>query len=79
MRDGRLVHIDFGFMLTSAPGRGLKFENAPFKLTAEFIKVLGGNQTTLFKRFVDNMAKGFLALNHESAKIILLVKMVANS
>jgi len=30
---GHIVHIDFGFFLSNAPGRGLKFEKAPFKLT----------------------------------------------
>ncbi len=32
---GRLVHIDFGFMLTNAPGRlpgGVGFESAPMKV-----------------------------------------------
>ena len=30
---GHIVHIDFGFLLSSFPGKGLKFEKAPFKLT----------------------------------------------
>jgi len=41
-KDGRLVHIDFGYILTTAPGRAIKIETAPFKLTAEFVRVLGG-------------------------------------
>ena len=41
-KDGRLVHIDFGYMLTTAPGRGIKIETVPFKLTAEFVRILGG-------------------------------------
>ena len=31
--DGHIVHIDYGFLLSNAPGKGLKFEQAPFKLT----------------------------------------------
>ena len=31
--EGHLMHIDFGFLLSNAPGKGLKFETAPFKLT----------------------------------------------
>lgn len=31
-RDGHIVHIDFGFLLSCTPG-GLNFEAAPFKLT----------------------------------------------
>jgi phosphatidylinositol kinase/protein kinase (PI-3 family) len=41
-KDGHLIHIDFGFMLTDAPGKGLKFETAPFKLSADFVSILGG-------------------------------------
>ena len=72
------MHIDFGFFLTDAPGKGLKFETAPFKLTSDFVRVLGGNpRADAFKRFQKNMVQGFEALNKHSAKIILLVQMVA--
>jgi phosphatidylinositol 4-kinase len=39
---GHIIHIDYGFFLTNAPGKGLKFEKAPFKMTLEFMNVLGG-------------------------------------
>jgi len=41
-KEGHMVHIDFGFFLTDAPGKGLKFESAPFKLTEGYMRVLGG-------------------------------------
>lgn len=39
--EGHIVHIDFGFMLSNSPG-SVAFEAAPFKLTHEYIEVLGG-------------------------------------
>ena len=39
---GRIVHIDFGFMLSNSPG-GVNFETAPFKLTRELLEVLDSN------------------------------------
>ena len=32
-KDGHIIHIDFGFLLSNAPGKGIKFEKAPFKFT----------------------------------------------
>lgn len=52
--DGRLLHIDFGFMLSNYPG-GLGFETAPFKLTRELLEILdsdsGGRGSPMFDYF----------------------------
>lgn len=39
--EGHIIHIDFGFMLSNSPG-SVGFEAAPFKLTYEYVDVLGG-------------------------------------
>ena len=49
--DGHMIHIDFGFLFTNSPGNGIKFEKAPFKLTNEFVRVLGGPDSEGFMRF----------------------------
>ena len=49
--EGHLIHIDFGFLLSNAPGKGLKFESAPFKLTADFVEAMGGVNSTYFTKF----------------------------
>ena len=46
---GHIMHIDFGFLLSNAPGKGFKFEQAPFKLTGEQVEVLGGVQSKKFR------------------------------
>jgi phosphatidylinositol 4-kinase len=78
-KDGHVVHIDFGFMLTDAPGQGLEFEAAPFKMTSSFEQILSANKAFGFRRFRENMIQGMLQLNKHAAKIILLVQMCANS
>lgn len=41
-KDGRIVHIDFGFLFTTAPGKGVELErNVPFKLLSEYVALLG--------------------------------------
>ena len=39
--EGHIIHIDFGFMLSNSPG-SVGFEAAPFKLTHEYVEILGG-------------------------------------
>ena len=73
---GHLIHIDFGFMLSNSPGKGLKFENAPFKLTNDFVEVLGGTNTKYFNDFRKCLWKGFLACINHYEKIITLVEMM---
>ena len=56
MIDGSLIHIDFGFILSS---RLLNFELAPFKIKSDILKLLGGKNGKGFKRFREKMVKGF--------------------
>ena len=60
--EGHIIHIDFGFMLWNAPGKGLKFEKAPFKFTTEYLEVLGGVHSKVFKQYKKYMAQGFSAI-----------------
>lgn len=70
------MHIDFGFFLSHAPGKGLQFENAPFKLTYEMVEVLGGNRSAVFGEYREWMKQGFLALQQHADKIIVIVEMM---
>ncbi len=37
-RDGCLCHIDYGFFMSNAPGKGVELEKAlPFKLTNDYV------------------------------------------
>lgn len=45
-----MVHVDFGFMLSNSPGN-LNFESMAFKLTKEYVDVLGGQRSKFFKQF----------------------------
>jgi phosphatidylinositol 4-kinase len=48
---GRMIHIDFGFLLSNSPGKGINFEQAPFKLTDDFVTLMGGVRSRMFKEF----------------------------
>lgn len=70
------MHIDFGFLLSNAPGKGIKFEQAPFKLTGEMVEVLGGIKSRSFKEFRELMRLGFMAIQEHADKIIKIVEMM---
>ena len=75
-KDGHIIHIDFGFLLSNAPGKGLKFENAPFKLSNDMVEVLGGVKGKYFMEFRKLLKKGFLAVHKHRSKIVILVEMM---
>jgi phosphatidylinositol 4-kinase len=56
---GNIIHIDFGFILGISPG-GINFENAPFKLTKEYVEIMGGNDSLYYQMYKDLMVKGMI-------------------
>ncbi|KAJ3028303.1 UNVERIFIED_CONTAM: phosphatidylinositol-4- kinase [Siphonaria sp. JEL0065] len=75
---GHTVHIDFGFILDIAPG-GIEFEASPFKLTTEFIELMGGDASYAYKLFSDLVVKTFLSLRPYAEEIIQMVALMLES
>ncbi|GJE90828.1 kinase-like protein [Phanerochaete sordida] len=74
-RDGHLIHIDFGFMLSNSPGN-IGFEAAPFKLPLEYIEVLGGIESDAYKEFKRLFKEGFDAARKHCDRIVTLVELM---
>ncbi|KAL1665867.1 kinase-like domain-containing protein [Schizophyllum commune] len=74
-REGHVVHIDFGFMLSNTPGN-LGFEAAPFKLPVEYVDVLGGIEGAPFLEFRKLFREGFEAARKHCDRIITLVELM---
>jgi phosphatidylinositol kinase/protein kinase (PI-3 family) len=68
---GHIIHIDFGYLLSKT----IKFEKAPFKLTTEFVDVMGGYRSPCYKEYCRLCVKAFLAARKHYKKIMLLVEM----
>ncbi|CCJ29255.1 unnamed protein product [Pneumocystis jirovecii] len=71
--EGHLIHIDFGFMFTNTPGN-VGFENAPFKLTTDYVNILGDK----FNEWKDLMKQAFKALRKKTEDLVLLVRVMQN-
>ena len=72
--NGHILHIDFGFILGISPGN-LKFENAPFKFTNEYIEILDGKNSSMFQYFKSLLFKGFIEVrkNYDSFEQIIKI------
>ena len=79
-RDGHLIHIDFGFILSNTPGN-IGFEAAPFKLPPEYVEVLGGVNGAAFSEFKALFRHGFEAARKHCDRIIstsIIICQLAN-
>lgn len=74
--EGHIIHIDFGFILSSSP-KNLGFESSPFKLTREFIDVMGGSDSDMFAYYKILMLQGLVAARKHMDKIIHLVEILS--
>ncbi|WOO79640.1 Phosphatidylinositol 4-kinase pik1 [Vanrija pseudolonga] len=75
-RDGRLIHIDFGFMLSNSPGGNMGFEAAPFKLPLEYVEIMGGLDSPGFAYFKKLFKEAFEAARKHSDSLITIVELM---
>ncbi|OIT04706.1 PREDICTED: phosphatidylinositol 4-kinase alpha 1 [Nicotiana attenuata] len=79
---GRLVHIDFGFILEISPGGNMRFESAHFKLSHEMTQLIdpsGAMKSETWYQFVSLCVKGYLAARRHMDGIINTVSMMLDS
>ncbi|KAF1745785.1 hypothetical protein GCK72_022232 [Caenorhabditis remanei] len=75
--EGHLIHIDYGFLLSSSP-RNLGFETAPFKLTTEIIDVMGGIDSDMFLYFKSLLLRGLMAARKHHRRIVSLAEIMSS-
>jgi phosphatidylinositol 4-kinase B len=65
--EGHIIHIDFGFMLSNSPG-SVGFEAAPFKLTQDYVDVLGGVNSPGFDDYKMLCKQAFQGSSHSTQR-----------
>lgn len=73
--EGHIIHIDFGFILSSSP-RNLGFETSAFKLTTEFVDVMGGLDGDMFNYYKMLMLQGLIAARKHMERVIQIVEIM---
>lgn len=72
---GHIIHIDFSFMLSASPGN-MNFERAPFKLTADYVELMEGTESDIFRHFKLLFFLGVKYLRKYKKEILELVMMM---
>ena len=75
---GRIIHIDFGFILGISPGN-VGFETAPFKMTKEYVNLLDGINSEIFNYFIELLTKGFLEIRKYFDSFVKIVEIMGNN
>ena len=79
-RDGCIFHIDYGFFMSNAPGKGVELEKKlPFKLTNEYVEALGGVDSTNFNKFRRYFYQAFNACRKHQHRILIVAKLMYTS
>ncbi|XP_077646693.1 phosphatidylinositol 4-kinase beta isoform X3 [Lonchura striata] len=73
--EGHIIHIDFGFILSSSP-RNLGFETSAFKLTSEFVDVMGGLDGDMFNYYKMLMLQGLIAARKHMDRVVQIVEIM---
>lgn len=72
---GHLIHIDFGFMLSNSPGY-VGIETAPFKLTPEYIDLIGGMNSDGMTLFKEKFFQAFIELRKYADRFITTIEIM---
>ncbi|KAI6188459.1 1-phosphatidylinositol 4-kinase [Aphelenchoides besseyi] len=71
--EGHIIHIDFGFMLESSPGKNLGFE-PDFKLSQEMLEIMGHKTDSApFKQFSKLCVQVYLAVRPYYSEFMALI------
>jgi len=75
-KDGKLLHIDFGFVYGHEPNGIKAYAATPMKLIKEFIIAMDGRQSRLYQKFVNNASLCYNHLRKNSRLIVNLLKLM---
>lgn len=73
--EGHIIHIDFGFILSSSP-KNLGFETSAFKLTQDFVEVMGGADGDMFNYYQMLMLQGLIAARKHMERVLQIVEIM---
>jgi len=73
---GHLIHIDYGFCMGMCVGHEFTMERAPFKLTEEYVDVMGGENGEAYKEFQKLFVEGMMEARNKCQIALGLVEIM---
>ena len=77
--EGHIIHIDFGFVFGLAPGKAFSMElSCPFKLTEEYVAVMGGVGSPGWAYFRQLLVDGLRVCRRQAEVVETLMEIMAH-
>lgn len=73
---GHLIHIDYGFCMGMCVGHEFTMERAPFKLTEEYVEVMGGVGSDSYNEFCKLFVEGMMEARNKCQIALGLVEIM---
>lgn len=75
--EGHYFHIDFGFCFGHSTGKqiGGMIEHSPFKLTKEYVELLGGTGSPVYARYCEGVVEAMVAARRHADVLCTLVEI----
>ena len=73
---GHLIHIDYGFCMGMCVGHEFTMERAPFKLTEEYVELMGGSDGEAYKEFQRLFVEGMIEARSKCQIALGLVEIM---
>lgn len=73
---GHLIHIDYGFCMGMCVGHEFTMERAPFKLTEEYVEVMGGSDGEAYQEFKRLFVEGMIEARSKCQIALGLVEIM---
>ena len=64
------------FVFITAPGKQFSMEKAPFKLTQEYVEVMGGRTSPEFTLFSRLLRKGFMCARRHAEEVVSMMEIM---
>eukprot|EP00703_Trepomonas_sp_PC1_P004402 JAP92204.1 Phosphatidylinositol 4-kinase, putative [Trepomonas sp. PC1] len=73
---GQIAHIDFGFFFESAPGGAFSIERSPFKMSEQFLQIIGGKDSIGYEQFKHEFRQEMIKCQFLKSQLVKMFNLI---